>query len=56
MSSISPLRTLFHDDAAVSSILVTARVHDGAARRKTQILESFAFVPETSASEEMMDL
>ena len=53
--SISPLRTLSHEAGAVSPTLVTTRVHDGAATRKTQILESLACVPKASPREEMMD-
>ena len=53
--SISPLRTLSHEAAAVSPNLVTTRVNDAAAGRKTQILESLGGVPKASPREVMMN-
>ena len=56
VGGILPLRTLFHEEESVTSISVTARVHDFASRGKRNILESLDFVPETSSGVEMMDL
>ena len=52
---ILPLRTLSHEAATISPSLVTTRVHDAAAGRETQILESLGRVPKASTREEMMD-
>ena len=56
MEGISPLRTLFHEEETVSSIRITPRVDDGAARGEIDILFSLSSVPQSSASEVMMDL
>ena len=56
MEGISPLRTLFHEEKSVSSIRVTPWVDDGAARGEIDILFSLSSVPQSSASEVMMDL
>ena len=53
---ISPLRTVFHEEESVSSIRVTPWVDDGAARGEIDILFSLSSVPQSSASEVMMDL
>ena len=56
VEGISPLRTVFHEEESVSSIRVTPRVDDGAARGEIDILFSLSSVPQSSASEVMMDL
>ena len=53
---ISPLRTLFHEEVSVSSIRVTPGIDDGAARGEIDILFSLSSVPQSPASEVMMDL
>ena len=53
---ISPLRTVFHEEESVSSIRVTPWIDDGAARGEIDILFSLSSVPQSSASEVMMDL
>ena len=53
---ISPLRTVFHEEESVSSIRVTPWIDDGAARGEIDILLSLSSVPQSSASEVMMDL
>ena len=53
---ISPLRTVFHEEESVSSIRITPWVDYGAARGEIDILFSLSSVPQSSASEVMMDL
>ena len=47
---------MFHEEESVSSIRVTPWVDDGAARGEIDILFSLSSVPQSSASEVMMDL
>ena len=56
VEGISPLRTVFHEEESVSSIRITPGIDDGAARGEIDILFSLSSVPQSSASEVMMDL
>ena len=47
---------MFHEEESVSSIRVTPWVDDGAARGEIDILFSLSSVPQSPASEVMMDL
>ena len=47
---------MFHEEKSVNSIRVTPWVDDGAARGEIDILFSLSSVPQSSASEVMMDL
>ena len=47
---------MFHEEESVNTIRVTTWVDDGAARGEIDILFSLSSVPQSSASEVMMDL
>ena len=47
---------MFHEEESVSTIRVTPWIDDGAARGEIDILFSLSSVPQSSASEVMMDL